>query len=74
MRQISSDIAHELRMPLSRLRQSLEKAPSAGKPSVSALKAAVGSGIAETDGIIATFNALFRIAQIEGGARRKSFK
>jgi signal transduction histidine kinase len=73
MRQISSDIAHDLRMPLSRMRQSLEKALT-GKPSVSALKAAVSGGIAETDGIIATFNALLSIAQIEGGARREAFQ
>jgi signal transduction histidine kinase len=74
MRQMSSDIAHELRMPLSRMRQSLEKALSGGKPSVAALKAAVAGGIGETDGIIATFNALLSIAQIEGGARRAGFK
>jgi signal transduction histidine kinase len=73
MRQISSDIAHDLRMPLSRMRQSLEKALT-GKPSVAALKAAVSSGIGETDGIIATFNALLSIAQIEGGARRAGFR
>jgi signal transduction histidine kinase len=73
MRQMSSDIAHELRMPLSRMRQSLEKALSRDKPSVAALKAAVGNGIRETDGIITTFNALLSIAQIEGGARRAGF-
>jgi signal transduction histidine kinase len=73
MRQISSDIAHDLRMPLSRMRQSLERALT-GKSSVSLLKTAVISGISETDGIIATFNALLSIAQIEGGARRESFK
>ena len=73
MRQISSDIAHDLRVPLSRMRQSLEKALT-GKPSVSALKTAVSGGICETDGIIATFNALLSIAQIEGGARRAGFQ
>ncbi len=73
MRQISSDIAHDLRMPLSRMRQSLERALT-GKASISGLKSAVSCGISETDGIIATFNALLSIAQIEGGARRESFK
>jgi signal transduction histidine kinase len=73
MRQISGDIAHDLRMPLSRMRQSLEKALT-GRPGAAALKDAVRGGIAETDGIIATFNALLSIAQIEGGARRAGFK
>jgi signal transduction histidine kinase len=73
VRQISSDIAHDLRMPLSRMRQSLEKALT-GRPGVAALKDAVRGGIAETDGIISTFNALLSIAQIEGGARRAGFK
>ena len=47
MRQISSDIAHDLRMPLSRMRQSLERALT-GKASISGLKSAVSCGISET--------------------------
>jgi signal transduction histidine kinase len=74
MRQISSDIAHELKTPLSRLRTNLEDVLMRRPAGLAAFRSAIGMSIAETDGIIATFNALLRIAQIEGGARRSHFK
>jgi signal transduction histidine kinase len=74
MRQISSDIAHELRTPLSRLRHNLEGVMSQRPASLAAYKTTVAKSISETDAIIETFNALLRIAQIEGGARRSNFR
>jgi signal transduction histidine kinase len=74
MRQISSDIAHELRTPLSRLRQNLEETLSERPAKLKSYRAKIVKSIAETDGIIETFNALLRIAQIEGGARRSNFR
>ena len=72
MRQVSTDVAHDLRTPLNRLRILLETAvgrAAAGQPVADDLAAALG----ECDTINDTFSALLRIAQIEGGARRERF-
>ena len=72
MRQVSTDIAHDLRTPLNRLRIRIENAASCaanGLPFDDELAAA----IAESDMINETFSALLRIAQIEAGARREKF-
>lgn len=74
MRQISNDIAHELRTPLSRLRNGLEETLAERSMKSGGYRAAISESIGETDAIIGTFNALLRIAQIEGGARRGNFR
>lgn len=70
-RQVSSDIAHDLRTPLSRLRQRLEQARDAGP---AASPDTLDVAVEEIDGILSTFSALLRIAQIESGARVSGFK
>lgn len=72
MRQVSADIAHDLRTPLNRLRIRIENAAARladGLPAADDLMEA----IAESDRINETFSALLRIAQIETGARRAQF-
>lgn len=72
MRQVSTDVAHDLRTPLNRLRILIETAVAnaeQGLPVADDLTAA----LAESDMINETFSALLRIAQIEGGARREKF-
>ena len=67
--QISNDIAHDMRTPLQHLRQRLEKlrdSPIIRPDDISA-------SLDQTEEIIATFNALLRIAQIEGSDRRERF-
>lgn len=72
LRQVSSDIAHDLRTPMSRLRQRLEAARlQAG--SITEYETAVDRAIADADAILSTFGALLRIAQIEAGVRRTAF-
>ncbi|AWN14987.1 HAMP domain-containing sensor histidine kinase [Salinisphaera sp. LB1] len=72
MRQVSSDIAHDLRTPLGRLRQGLDTARVQAR-SVDDYQRAVDRAIVQTDQILETFSALLRIAQIESGSRRARF-
>ena len=64
LQQVSNDIAHDLRTPLSRLRQRLEIARRRSC-SVNELHVALDDSIQEVDTILETFGALLRIAQIE---------
>jgi signal transduction histidine kinase len=72
LQQVSSDIAHDLRTPLTRLRQSLELARRR-EHSVEGLHKALDGAIGNADAILETFSALLRIAQIEAGTRRAGF-
>jgi signal transduction histidine kinase len=72
MRQVSNDIAHDLRTPLGRLRQRLETA-RANAESLADYERAVEKALADLDGTLATFGALLRIAQIESGSPRAAF-
>ena len=69
LRQVTNDIAHDLRTPVSHLRQGLERA----RETPADLAQALETAIHKTDEILALFAALLRIAQIEGGARRAAF-
>lgn len=72
LRQVSNDIAHDLRTPLTRLRQKLEASRSLDAPADKA--EAVEGALYDVDAILETFSALLRIAQIEGGQRRAAFR
>lgn len=71
MRQVSSDVAHDLRTPLARLRSRLEEARLKSQ-SVAEFDAAVASAIGDTDQLLALFSALLRLSQIEAGASTRS--
>jgi signal transduction histidine kinase len=73
LQQVSNDIAHDLRTPLTRLRQCLELARRR-EGTVEGLHAAVDGAIGNVDAILETFGALLRIAQIEAGTRRSGFQ
>ena len=68
--QISNDIAHDLRTPLQRLRQRLERMARQDEVDPEDTRAA----LEQTEDVINTFNALLRIAQIEAGNRRARFQ
>jgi signal transduction histidine kinase len=72
MKQVSADIAHDLKTPLNRLKVILEDAAireESGQPVGDQLQEA----LAESDHINGTFQALLRISQIEAGARKSRF-
>ncbi|TMV76315.1 HAMP domain-containing histidine kinase [Thioclava sp. BHET1] len=72
MRQVSTDIAHDLRTPLNRLQLQLHTAAKAAAIQ-QPVQPLLEEALAESDAIAATFTALLRIAQIESGLRRERF-
>lgn len=70
--QVSNDIAHDLRTPVTHLRHRLERA-QAESETAEEYRLALDTAIAKADEILRLFAALLRIAQIEGGARRAAF-
>jgi len=70
--QSSSDIAHDLKKPVGRLRQRLDLARWTAK-SASDFRAALEEALGDLDAMIETFDALLRITQIEAGARKARF-
>jgi signal transduction histidine kinase len=72
VRRVSSDIAHDLRTPLSRHRQKLELARTQAE-TADELRAALDSSVVEVDAILDTFGALLRIAKLESGADPPAF-
>lgn len=72
LRQVSSDIAHDLRTPLGRLRQQLEDARDRAV-TTDDYEAATEAAIEEADSLLETFSALLRIAQVEAGTQTSGF-
>jgi signal transduction histidine kinase len=73
VKQVTNNIAHDLRTPLSRLRRRLDmlrENDDSMKNQAELLDQAIG----EADGLLITFKALLRISEVESGSRRGGFK
>ncbi|MBY0284651.1 MAG: HAMP domain-containing histidine kinase [Sphingomonas sp.] len=72
LRQISSDVAHDLRTPLARLRVEIELAQN-GAPDPEQQRAALDRALRQSDELLRLFSAILRISEVEGGALERSF-
>ena len=70
--EVSNAIAHDLRTPITRARARLEDAALHATGEAD-LRAAIERAQTDLDGVVAVFQALLRIAEIEAGARRSAF-
>jgi len=72
MKEISTNIAHDLRSPLTRVRARMENAIASDRKAD--YRFAVNEGLDDIDRLLVTFNALLSIARAEAGQVREGLK
>ena len=67
LRQVSNDVAHDLRTPLARLRNRLERS------SVEGADVVVADALRQVDSVLELFAAILRLAEVESGETKRFF-
>jgi signal transduction histidine kinase len=73
LRQVSADIAHDLKMPIGRIQRRLEEVLET-EAGPDGYRQSITTTLAEIEGIVETFEALLSIAQLEAGLKKQRFR
>ena len=73
LRQVSADIAHDLKTPIGRIQRRLEGVNDT-ETDVAGYRDCVATTLGEIEGVVETFEALLSIAQLEAGLKKQRFR